>query len=383
MKHLLAVFFLFASGLPALAQSCTVYPVGERVYFAEAGRPFEKRNIRDITLTPVSSYIVALGERGTVLRYLLAAEFLKKDGTPWGSSPQAACDAFVAAIGGGSGGGGSLTSGQVATQISDSLVASRLYLDESSFEGNGTSGNPYKALPARGFNPRGAWVASTLYLIDDIVTRAGNTYRVTANHTSPGTFTTTNLELWAANGTNGQDGNNLNADYTLFSGMVFETEPIATSVSNVTLTSGQTYTRRFVAPKTGSVTSLAFRVATAGATLTAGAENNGIALLNSSGTRLGIADCNTAYTTTGDKSVALDVSVSLTAGTVYYLAIITTGTTPAVLTGTSGSNLINLNQTTAPWNHGRTNSTLGSTVALTGGSVFDARSTARVFVAGF
>lgn len=55
----------------------------------------------------------------------------------------------------------------------------------------------------RGFNPRGAWVASTTYAVDDIYTRSGNTYRVTTAHTSPATWVITNAELWATAGTNG------------------------------------------------------------------------------------------------------------------------------------------------------------------------------------
>ena len=57
-----------------------------------------------------------------------------------------------------------------------------------------------------GFTPRGPWAPSTAYAVNDIVTTGGNTYRVSTAHTSPGSFTTTNLELWAAKGTDGTGG---------------------------------------------------------------------------------------------------------------------------------------------------------------------------------
>jgi hypothetical protein len=63
----------------------------------------------------------------------------------------------------------------------------------------------------RGFNPRGAWVASTAYAVDDIVTANGSTFRVKTAHTSSTTSPTAttpgaNYELWAAQGAQGPQG---------------------------------------------------------------------------------------------------------------------------------------------------------------------------------
>jgi collagen type VII alpha len=63
-----------------------------------------------------------------------------------------------------------------------------------------------QGVAGRGFVPRGAWAASTVYAVDNIVTNGGNTYRVTTAHTSPATFSTANLELWASRGTTGSTG---------------------------------------------------------------------------------------------------------------------------------------------------------------------------------
>lgn len=60
--------------------------------------------------------------------------------------------------------------------------------------------------PGVGFLPRGAWAGTTVYAVNDIVTYAGNVYRVSGAHTSPASFTTVNLELWASKGDVGAAG---------------------------------------------------------------------------------------------------------------------------------------------------------------------------------
>jgi len=66
----------------------------------------------------------------------------------------------------------------------------------------------------RGLNPRGAWAAATVYAVNDTFTQGGSTYRVTANHTSPASFTfdTTKMELLAAAGSVGKPGNYIGAN---------------------------------------------------------------------------------------------------------------------------------------------------------------------------
>ncbi|QNJ55341.1 minor tail protein [Gordonia phage LittleFella] len=56
----------------------------------------------------------------------------------------------------------------------------------------------------RGFNPRGSWLATTAYAVDDIVVQGGETWRCTVAHTSGATWSSTNWERWAQKGATGQ-----------------------------------------------------------------------------------------------------------------------------------------------------------------------------------
>src|SRR5690349_3000837 len=77
--------------------------------------------------------------------------------------------------------------------------------------------------------------------------------------------------------------------------------------------------------RAGTVDTLYVRIGTAGATLTA--SQNFLALLDSTGARIGLtADQSTAWTTTGTKSAALTTPAAVTGG-VYYVAILSNGTT--------------------------------------------------------
>ncbi len=60
--------------------------------------------------------------------------------------------------------------------------------------------------PGTGFLPRGPWLPNTAYAVNDIVTYGGQTYRVNTAITSPSTFNTAFLELWAAKGADGVAG---------------------------------------------------------------------------------------------------------------------------------------------------------------------------------
>jgi trimeric autotransporter adhesin len=64
----------------------------------------------------------------------------------------------------------------------------------------------YWELFARGFNPAGAWLNSTKYQPDDLVTHLGQTYRAKITNTNKTPTNTTNWELLAAKGADGDDG---------------------------------------------------------------------------------------------------------------------------------------------------------------------------------
>src|SRR5215471_9500372 len=52
---------------------------------------------------------------------------------------------------------------------------------------DGSQQGPFE-LPMRAWNFRGAWLPSTIYNVDDVVTANGGTYMVLVNHTSGATF---------------------------------------------------------------------------------------------------------------------------------------------------------------------------------------------------
>lgn len=102
MHRRLILFLLLACwGFTALAQSdaLKVYPIGERTYVGAADKPFERRNIRSLSeVKVVGSFVVLVGERGEVIRYLPPAEFLRADAQPWGASAAEAVGAFNGAF---------------------------------------------------------------------------------------------------------------------------------------------------------------------------------------------------------------------------------------------------------------------------------------------
>lgn len=57
-----------------------------------------------------------------------------------------------------------------------------------------------------GFNPRGAWAATTAYTAMDVFTFGGETYEVATNFTSGSSFDATHLTKWAAKGADGATG---------------------------------------------------------------------------------------------------------------------------------------------------------------------------------
>lgn len=104
-----------------------------------------------------------------------------------------------------------------------------------------------------GFLFRGAWAASTAYAVGDVVTNGGQTYEVTTAHTSPGSFSTTNLALWAAKGTDG-------ASFTYRGAWAGST---AYAVNDVVTNGGQAYivTTAHTSPSSFSTTNLSLLAA--------------------------------------------------------------------------------------------------------------------------
>jgi hypothetical protein len=122
--------------------------------------------------------------------------------------------------------------------------------------------------------------------------------------------------------------------------------------------------------RTGTVNTLYVRVGTAGATLTA--SQNFLALFDSTGARVGLtADQSTAWTTTGTKSAALTTPYAATGG-VFYVAILSNGTTQPTFIASSSLGQPNFTRA-APFRAGTlltgqtsipSSVTLGSSAAL-------------------
>lgn len=106
----------------------------------------------------------------------------------------------------------------------------------------------------------------------------------------------------------------------------------AAAVGSLQTTAGVLYLME-IRLRTGTVNTLYLRVGNAGATLTSG--QNLLGLYDSAGTRAAVtADQSTAWTTTGTKSAALTASYSATGG-VFYLGILTNGTTQPTFVASS------------------------------------------------
>lgn len=132
----------------------------------------------------------------------------------------------------------------------------------------------------------------------------------------------------------------------------------ASAPAGSALTSGTVHMSRVDLPAPATISTITTTVVTAGGTLTAG--QNFAGLYDASGTRVGVtADQSAAWTSIGEKNMALTVPYAAAIGT-YYVAYLSNGTTPiAPLRGTSGAavtNLINHGMTmaTARWATGPT-----------------------------
>lgn len=127
-------------------------------------------------------------------------------------------------------------------------------------------------------------------------------------------------------------------------------DPAFTAASNV-LGTGIQYFMKVWVPRTVPFTSIMFNVVTAGATLTAGANN--LALYSSAGTQIATTpDQTTTYTTTGVQTVNFTTPVTVTGGLGVFVwaGVKSSGTTPITLTRytTTGSlNSVNLSVSAA------------------------------------
>ncbi len=116
-------------------------------------------------------------------------------------------------------------------------------------------------------------------------------------------------------------------------------DPIAASATTSaasTLTAGAVTLVKFTAQTTGTINNIIAQVLAAGATLTS--SQNYAAIFSMAGTRLGItADQTTAWGSTGLKTMALTSGVAVTAGTDYWVAFLSNGTTPPKFTQAAGT----------------------------------------------
>ncbi|WP_128544091.1 hypothetical protein [Larkinella soli] len=169
-------------------------------------------------------------------------------------------------------------------------------------------------------------------------------------------------------------------DY-LINGIALETAPL----TNATTTdanlggSGVALFREVVAPLSVTIDKVAFHVAVVGSGLSATAGANGVGLYDISGNRLAWADCQTAFTTTGFKTVSLNTNVTLVAGSRYRIVAVATGSTSPQFRVHSSASLINANVNTSPYRQ----STKGSTTldaTLTFGSGWTAETNSRAWI---
>lgn len=152
-------------------------------------------------------------------------------------------------------------------------------------------------------------------------------------------------------------------------GFSIATSDPALASASLALTTGLQYFMKAWVPRTITATNMWWYTNVLGVTLTAGANN--LAIYDSAGTRLcATADQTTNYTTTGLKTAAFTSPTTIVGGpgVFVWLAMKSTGTTPAAFSRLAVSN-INLNNAnlTAALFRSATNGT--STVALLPASI--------------
>lgn len=144
-------------------------------------------------------------------------------------------------------------------------------------------------------------------------------------------------------------------------------------------TSGTVFMQRIDVPYSLLISNIHQVVGTLGSGLTAG--QNFAGLYTAAGTRIGVtADQSVAWTTTGEKNMALVAPALVTAGT-YYVALLSNGTTPPTFLRTASSSVLadfvnhGLTADTARWTTGPTaQTTLPASITmasrLTSGTIY-------------
>lgn len=119
-------------------------------------------------------------------------------------------------------------------------------------------------------------------------------------------------------------------------GMVAWNFDLASVIATGALVSGTIYMLRVKLPTATTIVSIRTVVATAGATLTA--NQNLAGLYSTAGTRLGVtADLSTTWNTSGAKTSALTTPYVAAAG-IYYVALLSVGSTPPTMGRASATN---------------------------------------------
>ena len=175
---------------------------------------------------------------------------------------------------------------------------------------------------------------------------------LTATHTSQIATNTSNIATNTSNittlqtqSTQVRNGHWLPSDHNL---VAWTMDPSEAANSQV-LVSGTLYMMGLWVREATSFTNIIFGASAAGATLTAG--QNLIGLYNSSGTRVATsADQSANWTSTGIKTTAMTgAPIALSAG-MYYVAILSNGTTPVGVfreSNQASANIINVGLTAA------------------------------------
>jgi hypothetical protein len=143
-------------------------------------------------------------------------------------------------------------------------------------------------------------------------------------------------------------------------------DPNYANINNLCVTTVINLHRIYI-PTTVTTTTVFLYVSVIGATLTAA--QNLVGLYNAAGTRVAVtADQSANWTSTGLKTISWSSSFAVPSPGVYYVAILSNGTTPATFAGSGGfSGLYNANTTGASLVHAETASgqtTMPSSVTM-------------------
>lgn len=202
----------------------------------------------------------------------------------------------------------------------------------------------------QGFKFRGEWQPSTSYDAHNVVTHGGSTWETSFTHVSGTTWSEANWNLWALAGQAGQDGEDgaSGSDPTAMHGFKVQSIDPVLAAGSGALTAGIAQLMKVLVPVNITVSNLYSVLNTAGAGMT----NAFAGIYSSTGTRLGVtADQSTAWSTTGEKTMALTAPVDLTGGPQTYvwvaLMVGAATTAPQFAQFTSSSGAANANLSVA------------------------------------